>query len=44
MSTEITKKEIATALEAILNSTRILGNEGLAVDINDLLERVKKDL
>ncbi len=44
MSTEITKKEIADKLETILSSARVLGNEGLASDLTDLLERIKKDL
>lgn len=44
MSTEITKKEIAEKLQTILNSSRVLGAEGLAVDLEDLLERINKDL
>lgn len=44
MSTNITKEQIKVKLEEILASTRVLGNEGLAIDIEDLLNEVKKDL
>jgi hypothetical protein len=44
MATNITKQEIRDALVAISNSARVLGNEGLFVDLTDLIERIEKDL
>ncbi len=44
MATNITKLEIHDGLVAIVNSARVLGAEGLVLDINNIIERIKKDL
>jgi len=44
MATNITKQEIHDDLVRIVNSARVLGAEGLVVDINNIIERIKKDL
>ena len=40
----ITKKEIYDSLITITNSARVIGAEGLVIDINDIIERIKADL
>lgn len=44
MAKGITKKEIHDKLEAIRNSARVLGAEGLVVDIDEIIERIKEEL
>ena len=40
----ITKQEIHDSLVTITNSARVIGAEGLVIDINDIIERIKADL
>lgn len=44
MATNITKQDIRDQLVTIVNSARVIGAEGLVVDLNDLIERINKDL
>lgn len=44
MATNITKEQIYERLLEILASSRVLGAEGLAVDLQDLTDRIKKDI
>lgn len=40
----LTKEKIIERLETITRSSRVIGAEGLVVDLEDLVNEIKKDL
>ncbi len=40
----ITKKQIHDELSEILQSARVIGAEGLVVDLQGIVDRIKKDI
>jgi len=44
MAVGITKKEIAEELDVLANSATVMGSPGLAKELFDLRDRIRKDL